>query len=142
MKTILVPGTFDLLHYGHMRFLKECAKLGSVTVALATDEHAHPKRKPIIKYDERKEMLLYFSYVDAIIAKDEHSLWPIIIKVKPASICYGSDWMRAEWMRMNGLSDDVMYGGGIKIVEIPNPQVINTTEIIARVTARVTHTIH
>ncbi len=129
---VLVPGTFDLLHYGHVRFLAECAELGSVTVALATDAHAHPKRRPIMTFYERREILLHLPYVDKIMPKDEHSLWPIIMKVKPAIICYGSDWAKPEWMRMNGLGDDVTYGGGIRIVEILNPMVINTTEIIAR----------
>ncbi|KKK80028.1 hypothetical protein LCGC14_2827570 [marine sediment metagenome] len=130
---VLVPGTFDLLHYGHMRFLEECAKHGYVTVALATDAHAHPKRKPIMTYYERREALLHLSHVDKIVPKYEHSLWPIIMKVQPASICYGSDWAKPEWMRMNGLKDDVSYGGGIRIIEILNPMVISTTEIIERV---------
>ncbi len=129
---VLVPGTFDLLHYGHMRFLEECAKHGYVTVALATDAHTHPKRRPIMTYYERREMLLHLPYVDEVIAKDERSLWPIIMKVQPGAICYGSDWMKGEWMRMNGLRDDVMYGGGIRIIEVPNPMTISTTEIIAR----------
>ena len=130
---VLVPGTFDLLHYGHMRFLKECAKLGSVTVALATDEHANPKRKPIMKYDEREEMLLHLAYVDTVIPKDSLPLIPIIFALNTHIVCYGSDWAKDEWHRMNGLTYDnewLVYT--TQFIVIDNPMVISTTEIIAR----------
>ena len=129
MKKILVPGTFDILHYGHMRFLKECAKLGLVTVALATDKHAHPKRKPIMNYDERKESLLHLAYVAMVTAKDSIPLRPIILMTKADVVCYGSDWDREQWMQLNGLKESTF---GAKFIEINNPQVISTTMLIAR----------
>ena len=131
---VLVPGTFDVLHYGHMRFLAECAKLGSVIVALATDAHAHPKRKPIMNYDERKEMLFHLPYVDEVIPKDSMPLIPIILKTKAHIVCYGSDWAKDEWHRMNGLFHDNMWlVYTVEFIVIDNPMVISTTEIIARI---------
>ena len=130
---ILVPGTFDLLHYGHMRFLAECAKLGRVIVALATDEHASSKRKPIMQYDERKEMLLHLPYVDEVISKNSRPLIPIILETKTHMVCYGSDWEKDSWHRMNGLTHDQMWLVlTTHFIVIDNPQVISTTEIIAR----------
>jgi len=38
---VYVGGTFDLFHYGHARFLEECAKHGKVIVAINTDDLHH-----------------------------------------------------------------------------------------------------
>ena len=130
---VLVPGTFDLLHYGHMRFLKECTTMGVVTVALATDEHADPKRKPIMKYDERREMLLHLPYVDEVTPKDTVPLIPIILETKAHIVCYGSDWVKDDWYWLNQLTHDQMWlVHTVQFIVIDNPQVISTTEIIAR----------
>ena len=130
---VLVPGTFDLLHYGHMRFLKECATMGVVTVALATDKHCHPKRKPIMTYYERREALLHLPYVDTVTPKNEMPLIPIILETKAHIVCYGSDWDKWEWRRINGLtSDNLWLVHTTEFIVINNPMVISTTEIIAR----------
>ena len=106
--------------------------MGSVTVALATDNHAHPKRKPIMNYDERKEMLLHLPYVETVIPKDSKPLIPIILLTKAYIVCYGSDWNKDEWHHMNGLAYDGMWYLTTQFIVIDNPQVINTTEIIER----------
>jgi len=131
-RKVLVPGTFDLLHYGHMRFLAECAKLGPVTVALATDEHAHAKRAPIMMYHERKEALLHLPYVDMVTPKEIKSLVPTIFLTKADIVCYGSDWDSAEWSRLNGVEDRA-YLQMVAFTCVKNPMVISTTEIISRI---------
>ena len=46
MKRILTYGTFDLLHYGHIRLLQRARALGDyLVVALSTDEFNESKRK-------------------------------------------------------------------------------------------------
>jgi cytidyltransferase-like protein len=38
---VYVGGTFDMFHYGHMNFLRECQKYGPVIVSLNTDDFAN-----------------------------------------------------------------------------------------------------
>ncbi|MBI3343244.1 adenylyltransferase/cytidyltransferase family protein, partial [Candidatus Gottesmanbacteria bacterium] len=61
MKKILVGGCFDLLHYGHIRFLEEAKKLGDhLVVALESDENVRRMKgegRPIHTQAQRKEML-------------------------------------------------------------------------------------
>ncbi len=69
MKRILTYGTFDLLHYGHIRLLKRARALGDyLIVALSTDEFNAGKDKVAYhNYETRKLMLEAIRYVDLVI---------------------------------------------------------------------------
>lgn len=69
MKRVLTYGTFDLLHYGHIRLLKRAKALGDyLIVALSTDEFNKIKgKKSYHNYEMRKEMLEAVRYVDLVI---------------------------------------------------------------------------
>ena len=69
MKRILTYGTFDLLHYGHIRLLKRAKELGDyLIVALSTDEFNAGKGKAAYHdYETRKMMLESVRYVDLVI---------------------------------------------------------------------------
>ena len=70
MKTILVDMSATLIHHGHIRLLKKANNLGSVTVALTTDEEILKYKGyiPELKFAERKEILEAIRYVDNVIA--------------------------------------------------------------------------
>ena len=70
MKIILVDMSATLIHHGHIRLLKKANKLGSVTVALTTDEEILKYKGyiPELKFAERKEILEAIRYVDNVIA--------------------------------------------------------------------------
>ena len=69
MKRVLTYGTFDLLHYGHIRLLKRAKELGDyLLVAISTDEfNALKGKKAYHSYETRKEMLEAVRYVDLVI---------------------------------------------------------------------------
>ena len=69
MKKILTYGTFDLLHYGHVRLLKRAKEMGDyLIVGLSSDEFNELKgKKCFFSYDKRKKMLEAIKYVDEII---------------------------------------------------------------------------
>lgn len=72
IKRVLTYGTFDLLHYGHIRLLQRAAALGDyLIVALSTDEFNALKGKAsFYPYEVRKEMLEAIRYVDLVIPED------------------------------------------------------------------------
>ncbi|MCC6735221.1 MAG: adenylyltransferase/cytidyltransferase family protein [Bauldia sp.] len=73
MTRILTFGTFDLLHYGHMRLLQRIAERGShVVVGLPVDGIvvAAKGRPPFYPYAIRREMLLHTRYVDEVVPHD------------------------------------------------------------------------
>ena len=72
MKRILTYGTFDLLHYGHIRLLQRAKALGDyLVVALSTDEfNAGKGKKAYHNYETRKKMLEAIRYVDLVIPEE------------------------------------------------------------------------
>ena len=69
---VLTYGTFDLLHYGHIRLLQRAAALGDyLVVALSTDQFNEEKgKKSFYSYETRKEMLEAIRYVDLVIPEE------------------------------------------------------------------------
>ena len=69
LRRVLTYGTFDLLHYGHVRLLRRAAQLGDyLVVAISTDEfNAGKGKKSFYSYEVRKEMLESIRYVDLVI---------------------------------------------------------------------------
>lgn len=112
MKRVLTYGTFDLLHYGHIRLLKRAKALGDyLIVALSTDEFNELKgKKAYHSYEERKEMLEAIRYVDLVIPEDSWEQKINDVKeYKVDIVVMGSDWAGSN--RFEYLNDycEVIY---------------------------------
>jgi glycerol-3-phosphate cytidylyltransferase len=72
MKRIITYGTFDLLHYGHIKLLKRAKALGDyLIVALSSDEFNEIKgKKCYFSYEERKKLVESVRYVDLVIPEN------------------------------------------------------------------------
>ncbi|MBR1653867.1 MAG: glycerol-3-phosphate cytidylyltransferase [Clostridia bacterium] len=112
MKRILTYGTFDLLHYGHIRLLKRAKELGDyLIVAVSTDEfNSIKQKKSYHNYETRKKMLEAIRYVDLVIPEDS---WDQKINDVETyhvdTVVMGSDWTGNE--NFEKLKDycDVVY---------------------------------
>ncbi len=99
MKRILTYGTFDLLHYGHIRILKRAKELGDyLVVALSTDEfNAIKGKKAYHNYETRKKMLEAIRYVDLVIPENEWEQKLQDIKdYKIDVVVMGDDWAGSD----------------------------------------------
>ena len=65
----MVDMTASLIHHGHIRLLKAAKALGTVVVALTTDEEArtHKGYTPELDFDQRREILESIRYVDEVV---------------------------------------------------------------------------
>jgi len=67
---VFVNGTFDVLHYGHLKLLESARELGDILyVAIDTDERIKEKKgdnRPFHNLIERKEMLESIKYVNKV----------------------------------------------------------------------------
>lgn len=99
MKRVLTYGTFDLLHYGHIRLLKRARELGDyLIVAISTDEfNAGKNKKAYHSYETRKEMLEAVRYVDLVIPENS---WEQKIndvqRYEVDIVVMGSDWSGSD----------------------------------------------
>lgn len=99
MKRVLTYGTFDLLHYGHIRLLKRAKALGDyLIVAISTDEfNAVKGKKAYHDYETRKEMLEAVRYVDLVIPENNWDQKRGDVRDYHVDIVVmGSDWTSHE----------------------------------------------
>lgn len=99
MVRVLTYGTFDLLHYGHIRLLKRAKALGDyLIVALSTDEFNVLKgKKAFHDYETRKMMLEAIRYVDLVIPEENWEQKIHDIEEYHVDICVmGSDWVDSD----------------------------------------------
>jgi len=97
-KIVLATGAFDLLHYGHYRFLEEAKKSGgknSKLIVIIARDKTIKKRKgkqPILPEDQRRALVEALKPVDqAILGYEEMNVEAVIRKIKPDIIAVGYD---------------------------------------------------
>ena len=136
---VYTGGTFDLLHPGHVNFLRTCARIGRVSVSLNLDEfiEAYKGKPPVMGFDERREMLLALPSVSDVIANvGGADSKPAIAQVGPGLIAIGSDWARKDYYKQMSFDQDFLDEYGISLVYIPYTRGISSTEIKARLKSR------
>lgn len=72
MKKVLAHGTFDIVHYGHVRYLERAKKYGDYLIVYVTsDRLAKEKGKnPYFNEEIRMKMISSFKVVDEVILRD------------------------------------------------------------------------
>lgn len=124
MKRILTYGTYDLLHYGHIRLLKRAKALGDyLIVAISTEEfNAIKGKKAYHNFRTRKEMLEAIRYVDLVIPENA---WDQkrddVLKYHVDMVVMGSDWIGHE--KFENLRDIC------EVVYLDRTEGISTTKI-------------
>jgi len=129
---VLVGGCFDILHYGHVYFLKKAKLLGScLIVALESDENIKRlkgKNRPIHNLDQRREILEALTFVDSIIVlknkMTDGDYLDLVKNISPSIIATTKGDTNLEKKR--GQARLV----GAKVVEIPKIKVASTSQII------------
>lgn len=124
MKRVLTYGTFDLLHYGHIRLLKRAKALGDyLIVALSTDEFNKLKgKKAYHNYETRKKMLEAIRYVDLVIPEERWEQKIDDVKKYDVDIVVmGSDWAGSD--RFDYLKDYC------ELIYLDRTEGISTTQI-------------
>lgn len=124
MKRILTYGTFDLLHYGHIRILKRAKELGDyLIVALSTDEFNRIKNKKAYhNYETRKKMLEAIRYVDLVIPENDWGQKINDVKnYYVDTVVMGDDWTGNEKFEILKEYCEVVY--------LPRTEGISTTKI-------------
>jgi rfaE bifunctional protein nucleotidyltransferase chain/domain len=131
-RIIFTNGVFDLLHPGHVEFLKLCRALGDVLfLGLNSDSSVKLFKgpgRPINNEDARSEMLSAFSFVDHIILFPDRTPKKLIKLIKPDIQVKDAAYKMEELLEYKTV---VKYGG--KVVQLPRIGDHSTTNIIKRI---------
>lgn len=89
----MATGTFDLLHLGHIYFLKEAKKLGdSLSVVVATDTTVRRlKHEPVNPERIRLNLIKELKIVDEAVLGHEDDMYEVVKEIKPDIIALGYD---------------------------------------------------
>ena len=93
MVRVMASGVFDLLHPGHLYYLKEAKKLGDELVVVGATDNTVRKRKhePITPQDMRLEMVEALKPVDRAVLGHENDVFRTVEELKPDIIALGYD---------------------------------------------------
>jgi rfaE bifunctional protein nucleotidyltransferase chain/domain len=128
-RIVLANGCFDLIHVGHVRYLKEAKKQGDIlVVALNSDSSVSRlkgKGRPILKEDERAEILASFYFVNYLVLFDEDNVERILLSLLPHVHAKGSDYSEDT---VPERETTLGYGGKIAITG--GPKVRSTSDLL------------
>ncbi len=128
---VFTNGVFDILHVGHVRYLSEARALGdALVVAINSDRSVHELKgtdRPLMKEDERAEILAALRAVDYVTVFDDVSPRSLIARLLPDVLVKGGDYTLDQ---IHG-REEVEAGGG-RVVSLPFVEGVSTSEIISR----------
>ncbi len=131
-KIAFTNGCFDILHVGHVRYLREARKTGDLLIlALNSDASVRAikgERRPLVPEQERAEVVASLAAVDYVTLFDETTPLKLIEYLRPDCIVKGGDWRDEEVV-----GRDAVRSWGGKVVLIPVVEGASTTNIVEKV---------
>lgn len=98
-KIVFTNGCFDILHIGHIRYLKKAKAMGDIlVVGLNADKSVallKPKR-PINPQEYRAEILSALNMIDYVVIFDEETPKELITLLQPDVLVKGGDWKKED----------------------------------------------
>jgi rfaE bifunctional protein nucleotidyltransferase chain/domain len=116
-RVTLANGNFDLLHVGHVRYLRAAKALGGkLVVAINSDESVRSlkgERRPVMPAEERAEIVAALADVDAVVVFSELDVRAIICEIHPDIQAKGTDYTVDSVPERDAVAE---YGGRVEIV--------------------------
>jgi rfaE bifunctional protein nucleotidyltransferase chain/domain len=126
-------GHFDLLHVGHLRYLRAAKREGDVLVVAINADASVARLKgpgrPVVPAVERAELLAALEPVDFVVVFSGDSPGPLLARLRPDVHCKGPDYGAPERVPEYGVVRS--YGGITALVGDPKDHA--TSDLIARV---------
>lgn len=131
-KIVFTNGCFDILHSGHISYLKQASALGDVLIiginSDASIQRLKGDNRPIVNEDDRMILLSALEFVDYVIKFDGDTPLEIIKKIKPQVLVKGGDYSLSEIVGKKEVEDS-----GGEVITIPFVEGQSTTSIINKI---------
>ena len=129
-KVVFTNGCFDIIHIGHVRYLKEAKGLGDVLIIGLNSDRSISSIKPdrpINPQNHRAEVLSSLEMVDYVVLFDEETPYELIKLIQPDVLVKGGDY---EVANIAGAAEVLAAGG--RVLTLPFHPGFSSTSIIAK----------
>ncbi len=131
-RIVFTNGCFDLVHSGHLLYLRAARSLGDcLVVGLNSDQSVQRIKgptRPVLPQQDRALLLDSLRFVDYVVLFDEDTPEQLIREIRPDILVKGGDYRPHQ---IAGASFVTSYGGSV--VLLPYIEGKSTTAIIARI---------
>jgi rfaE bifunctional protein nucleotidyltransferase chain/domain len=131
-KIAFTNGCFDILHVGHVRYLREAKKTADILVlALNSDSSVRSlkgEKRPLVPEKERAEILAALEFIDFVTIFSELTPLELINCLKPDVLIKGGDWPEEKVV---GREEIKKWGG--RVIIIPEIEGKSTTNIVEKI---------
>lgn len=129
---VLTNGCFDLLHVGHVRYLRAAASIGDILItAINSDEQVRALKgdgRPAMPENERAELIAALRFVDYVTIFREPTVTELILAIKPDFHAKGTDYT-AETVPER----EIVRAVGGRVVIVGDPKDHSSTELIQQI---------
>ncbi len=137
-KLVFTNGCFDILHKGHVSYLKEAKSLGDFLIIGVNSDSSVRKLKgngrPVNNENDRAFLLDNLKPVDAVLIFHEDTPYELIKNIIPDFLVKGGDWKEEDIVG----SDTVKENGG-KVISLKFIDNYSTTGILGKITGSNQH---
>lgn len=131
-RVVFTNGVFDILHPGHVRYLREARALGgALFVAVNSDRSVRANKgasRPLVPERERAEIVAALGCVDAVMIFDEDTPARLIAEILPDVLVKGADWPEDQIV-----GRDIVEAAGGRVVRIAIAPGHSTTAIVEKI---------
>jgi D-beta-D-heptose 7-phosphate kinase/D-beta-D-heptose 1-phosphate adenosyltransferase len=131
-KIVFTNGCFDLLHYGHVKYLQDAKKKGDILiVGINSDASVRKikgKKRPLVHEKDRLRIIAALESVDYVVLFKEDSPLKIIKSLRPDVLIKGADWNKNNIV---GSGIVLSYGGKVNTIELIKER--STTNLIKKI---------
>ncbi len=131
-RVVLANGCFDLLHVGHLRYLRAAKAMGDVLVVAVNGDASVASIKgpgrPVLPAHERSELVAGCRWVDAVFVFDDPRVDQILKSLEPTVHVKGTDYTESSVPER-----DAARALGIQIAIVGDPKHHSTKDVIIRI---------
>jgi len=129
---VFTNGCFDILHYGHVKYLEDAKAEGDILVVAVNSDDSLKKIKgsgrPIINEADRLRMIAALESVDYVLLFCEDTPLKAIEDLKPDMLVKGEDWVEDKIV-----GSGMIKNSGGRVVRIPLVKDRSTSGIISKI---------
>lgn len=134
-KVVFTNGCFDILHYGHVKYLEEARAKGDILV-LGLNSDASVRRikgakRPLVTEKDRARIVAALESVDYVTVFNEDTPYSLIRTLCPDVLVKGGDWKKYKIV-----GSDIVSGYGGKVVTIKFVKGCSTSGLIEKIAER------